>query len=662
MSSKMLDAALDYAARGWPVFPCKHNKTPYTTHGVVDATTETHKIREWWGQWPGANVAVNCGEAGLLVLDYDPGSSIEAVRAAIPDIQETKRIACTPRGGQHHFFQLQPGDRLVPSTTNTFSEHVDVRSFRGYVLLPPSRTKDGEYTWENEGAMAPRSNTLLDVCGRAREKSQDHDNWIIEPDIEENIARARAWLRGEIKIGNDPGWCQSAIQEAGGDNTTFKTAAMMKSCGLSEGTAWELMHDVYNHEPTEGRPGCSPPWEYEELGGKVANGYEYNSSPPGNVTGAYQVAKMAGLFGPAKETPMGEGWEMQSGPFRTINRQAMEVVADPRFLVPETIPEQSYAMLVGPNGSYKTFIALDMALTIATGGPTGDWRGLWQPPNIPGPVLFMAGEGRFGIKKRVRAWEKQNGVVAEQFYLTDPVPHIEQRDLVIKFIDDMLRKVPGGFRLVVLDTVARATQSMSVNADETATGFTALADQLRRGLGCAVLALHHTGHGNPDRARGSSAFLGDPDTILVAAQYAPQVARVSMTKQKDWEVWRKSRWANMMLVGDTLVPALRDAPKDVAKQGETLWAKSKRETLGTSLERIGQYVIQVLEKNPTKKWTNEEVAGTCSGHNTLDLHTHQNQLSSLKIHSEIPAWQCWHPEDGGFWRFEGKRALPKKNA
>ena len=36
----MLGAALDYAARGCAVFPCKPDKTPDTRHGVDDASTD----------------------------------------------------------------------------------------------------------------------------------------------------------------------------------------------------------------------------------------------------------------------------------------------------------------------------------------------------------------------------------------------------------------------------------------------------------------------------------------------------------------------------------------------------------------------------------------------------------------------------------------------
>ncbi|KKL91680.1 hypothetical protein LCGC14_1892320, partial [marine sediment metagenome] len=63
MDNPLLEAALDYAARGWPIFPARVDKTPYTTSGVLDATTDERQVREWWARWPGANVALDVGGA-----------------------------------------------------------------------------------------------------------------------------------------------------------------------------------------------------------------------------------------------------------------------------------------------------------------------------------------------------------------------------------------------------------------------------------------------------------------------------------------------------------------------------------------------------------------------------------------------------------------------
>ena len=67
----ILDFALDYAARGWPVFPCKPtNKAPYIQGGLNSATTDPASIRDWWQRWPRAMIAVPMGSrSGVWAVD-----------------------------------------------------------------------------------------------------------------------------------------------------------------------------------------------------------------------------------------------------------------------------------------------------------------------------------------------------------------------------------------------------------------------------------------------------------------------------------------------------------------------------------------------------------------------------------------------------------------
>jgi len=70
--SEHLDAALRYARRGWPVFPCKPgSKEPATAHGFHDATTDVGCIERFWTRRPDMNVAVATGGEGPDVLDID---------------------------------------------------------------------------------------------------------------------------------------------------------------------------------------------------------------------------------------------------------------------------------------------------------------------------------------------------------------------------------------------------------------------------------------------------------------------------------------------------------------------------------------------------------------------------------------------------------------
>ncbi len=113
VDNPLLQAALAYAARGWPVFPCEPgNKKPLTAHGFKNASTDAATIEEWWARCPGANVAIATGEAsGLYVVDEDAGG---ADTIAALDLPPTRTV-WTPTGGRHYYFRLPEG----PSLGNT---------------------------------------------------------------------------------------------------------------------------------------------------------------------------------------------------------------------------------------------------------------------------------------------------------------------------------------------------------------------------------------------------------------------------------------------------------------------------------------------------------------------------------------------------------------
>jgi hypothetical protein len=71
----MIKAALELAAAGWPVFPCKwagpRAKSPITNHGHLEATTDPDKIKAWWGKWPHAMIGVRLPDS-VIVIDIDP--------------------------------------------------------------------------------------------------------------------------------------------------------------------------------------------------------------------------------------------------------------------------------------------------------------------------------------------------------------------------------------------------------------------------------------------------------------------------------------------------------------------------------------------------------------------------------------------------------------
>jgi putative DNA primase/helicase len=144
----MLAAALDYAARGWPVFPVS-GKTPLTERGFKDASTDPERARAWWSAHPDAGVGVPTGEpSGLFVIDVDAQKGGARTWKALVDRHGNvpKTAATLTGGGGSHILFLHPGN--VASSAGKFCEHVDVRGDGGYIVLPPSTHPNGRpYKW-----------------------------------------------------------------------------------------------------------------------------------------------------------------------------------------------------------------------------------------------------------------------------------------------------------------------------------------------------------------------------------------------------------------------------------------------------------------------------------------------------------------------------------
>ena len=135
----LLRAALTYARRGIPVFPCTPGgKEPLTKNGFKDASTHEHKVHSWWTRWPHANIAVPTGKAsGILVLDEDGEtgaeslSELEEKHAPLPVTAATR----TGRGGKHRLFRYPAGE-TIRNSAGKLGPGLDVRAEGGYFEHP----------------------------------------------------------------------------------------------------------------------------------------------------------------------------------------------------------------------------------------------------------------------------------------------------------------------------------------------------------------------------------------------------------------------------------------------------------------------------------------------------------------------------------------------
>ena len=172
-AGSLLEGALSYAARGWPVFPCcemrggvcscwaaaaceSPGKHPWTEHGFYDASADLARVREWWSTWPNANVGIATGAASaLVVLDVDPrkrgDAGLDDLQADLGRLPDAPTVH-TGSGGLHVYFAYPDDAAPVPCRTNVGGyAGIDVRGDGGYVIAPPSNHHTGgEYLWDTE--------------------------------------------------------------------------------------------------------------------------------------------------------------------------------------------------------------------------------------------------------------------------------------------------------------------------------------------------------------------------------------------------------------------------------------------------------------------------------------------------------------------------------
>jgi hypothetical protein len=198
------------------------------------------------------------------------------------------------------------------------------------------------------------------------------------------------------------------------------------------------------------------------------------------------------------------------------------------WLISDLFERDSLVQLFGLPGGAKTFTVLDMACCIATGK---DYHGRQVQP---GPVVYICGEGSNGIARRLKAWQIANGIELTDkplFVSTMPAALLDPVNLsaVMAAIDETGYKP----EMVALDTLARNFGPGDENSTQDMTGFVTACDQIRSAYGCTVALIHHTGHQEQSRGRGSSVLNGAIDTSFRISREDCGPVLVENAKQKD---------------------------------------------------------------------------------------------------------------------------------
>jgi hypothetical protein len=468
---------------------------------------------------------------GVFVVDLDlhKNPAAQAWWYEMLDLQqgagdlETAEQA-TGGGGVQLFFRAPAN--WTPPTCKT-SIGVDIRGQGGFAMMPPSmhesgknyRWKPGLEPWSVEIAEAPawfceqithlarehggssstsspaertKSPTqATDAFGRMVDGREDYMTRLVwarvvderrqtpihpsKPEIEDMVRETFAVYERSVRSRiSEPGTSNEILLEREG-----RGMSLLRDKILSALDQWDDKVAVHAGSPPAPRP--SPPL------------------PQGGE------AFIAGAAAP--------GAAPQTSLFELMSVADIKSLPDPRWLAEGMIIDLGLGFFFGPPGCGKSFIAQNLALSIACG--LGEWWG--RKIHRKGPVIYISSEGVGDIKFRLRAWENHMEIKADEapFYLIRQTINfmldtdVNKLLLTINTLCEQLGELPV---MVVVDTVSRVLPGADENLQKDMTLFIKACDAVRETFGATVIGVHHTSRAG--NMRGSTVFDGAGDFLF----------------------------------------------------------------------------------------------------------------------------------------------------
>lgn len=211
---------------------------------------------------------------------------------------------------------------------------------------------------------------------------------------------------------------------------------------------------------------------------------------------------------------------------------------DANDFVEDVFCEGQLSVIFGDANVGKTFIVFDLAMRVARGE---QWS---RKQTDRGLVVFIAGEGAGGMKRRILASLKHHGVEDASkipFALIPDTVNFREPESIETFVAT-LQEISAHFgmpvRWIIVDTLSRALAGGNENAPDDMGALVRGADRLRTATGSHVSFIHHTGKDETKGARGHSLLRAAVDTEVEIRRVegAQGAISVTVTKQRDLEI------------------------------------------------------------------------------------------------------------------------------
>lgn len=202
------------------------------------------------------------------------------------------------------------------------------------------------------------------------------------------------------------------------------------------------------------------------------------------------------------------------------------------WLVKGVIEHGTLCMLYGEPAAGKSFVAIDLAVHVARGEP---WLGRRTKR---GGVVYVAGEGHKGYARRLQASALHHRFELGELpiYITKSAVPFGDHKAAADLIDEILTLCAlDDFEpvLIIVDTLRRNFGDGDENSSQDVGRFITSLSALQQFCNSTVVCLHHTGHGNSERERGSSVLIGDFDARYLVSKAGDKPASLVAMKLRD---------------------------------------------------------------------------------------------------------------------------------
>lgn len=228
------------------------------------------------------------------------------------------------------------------------------------------------------------------------------------------------------------------------------------------------------------------------------------------------------------------------GDDQDIDADSLKLVRLAEFVTPPSVswyvrdllPAGALVVVFGPPKSGKTFAVCDLVMHAAHGM---HWCGYQMPGALR--VAFLAGEGRNGLRLRLKAWRTEHGAELKgDFRLLPEAIGLPQRMAeVVEMLADYMPNV------VVIDTLNAYFGGGDENSTQDMTVFVAAIRHLMNKCPCSVVVIHHTGLADATRARGSGVLRAAADVVIQVAKddNGSGLIAFQLVEGRDIEGWER---------------------------------------------------------------------------------------------------------------------------